>query len=535
MGSGTGNAGGTTQINLSLTSVSGAAPSALQFKLGYAATSVANVSLAPGAAAGSAGKTLDCVTESAGLISCLLYGINSNVLSNGVVATVGVQLALSPGSTVPLQLSEIAATDDSGEAISSTGSSGSIAVNSVTPTLSSVLCTPSALISAGNVRCGVTLSGVTSSPMTVTLKSNDSLVQVPQSITVAANASGAQFVAAARPFTQVASAVLTASANGVTKSTRLQLLVVVTESVSGNLGVTSGGSRATVTLGTSSGKVLQTVGSQQNGNYAFTGVAPGTAVVTPTEAGVTFSPLSRVVTVGNANLAGTNFVSQVNGSTGTITVDAKVSADQEAARNVVVVRSLSTHATDELLLALISTDQTSSSRVVVDEVTGAGLTWTRVARANRQSGTSEIWRAFAPKKLTNVQVIAKLSQSAVSSLSVVTFTGVQTAGTGGSGAIGAVGVGYDSSGNPSASLKTTKNGSLVIGVGNDYDNAILRTPLPGQVMVHQDLSSTGDTYWTQILASTVPLAGTIIRLGDSAPNSDQYNMAICEVLPAGVN
>jgi len=50
-------------------------------------------------------------------------------------------------------------------------------------------------------------------------------------------------------------------------------------------------------------------------------------------------------------------------------------------------------------------------------------------------------------------------------------------------------------GMPAASLLTTRAGSLVLGVGNDWDNAIARTVGTGQVLVHQDLASVGDTYW----------------------------------------
>jgi Domain of unknown function (DUF1929) len=36
-----------------------------------------------------------------------------------------------------------------------------------------------------------------------------------------------------------------------------------------------------------------------------------------------------------------------------------------------------------------------------------------------------------------------------------------------------------------------------MGVGNDFDNAISRTPGAIQSVVHQDLTSAGDTYWVQ--------------------------------------
>jgi hypothetical protein len=72
--------------------------------------------------------------------------------------------------------------------------------------------------------------------------------------------------------------------------------------------------------------------------------------------------------------------------------------------------------------------------------------------------------------------------------------------------------------------------SLVIGVGNDWDSAISRTPGPNQTVVHQYLSTTGDTYWVQEATSLSP-AGTLVTVNDTAPTTDRYNLSICEILP----
>jgi hypothetical protein len=51
-------------------------------------------------------------------------------------------------------------------------------------------------------------------------------------------------------------------------------------------------------------------------------------------------------------------------------------------------------------------------------------------------------------------------------------------------------------------------------------------------MVHQLLSSNGDTYWVQRQTATTPLSGTSVTINDTAPTGDRYNLAICEILPA---
>jgi hypothetical protein len=215
-----------------------------------------------------------------------------------------------------------------------------------------------------------------------------------------------------------------------------------------------------------------------------------------------------------------------------VTLDARVSQDQNSASGTVASPKFSTVSGNELLLAFISTDDVSSPNITVKSVTGAGLTWSLVVRTNTQSGTSEIWRSFAPSVLTSASISVQLSQSVVSSLTVMTFSGVNTSGTNGSGAIGAVGSGNANPGAPAASLVTTQNNSVVVGVGNDYDNAIARTPASGQAIVHQSLASSGDTYWVQWQNSPVAAKGSKFTLSDTAPSGDRYNLSLCEVVPA---
>src|SRR5262249_50295083 len=118
---------------------------------------------------------------------------------------------------------------------------------------------------------------------------------------------------------------------------------------------------------------------------------------------------------------------------------------------------------------------------------------------------------------------------------VMTFTGVDTSGTNGSGAIGAIGTGNAGSGAPTASLTTTRNGSWVVGVGADFEGPLARTPGPNQTIVHQDLQNLApayDTFWVQMQNAPTPLSGTTITINDTAPTTHDYNLSICEVLPA---
>jgi hypothetical protein len=176
-----------------------------------------------------------------------------------------------------------------------------------------------------------------------------------------------------------------------------------------------------------------------------------------------------------------------------------------------------------LLVAFAGSDgpSYSSQRVTIS---GAALPWTRVQRANRQWGTSEIWMARATTALADVRVRSRQAATGYrQSLTVVVFTGAS--GTGASAAA------HGSTGAPRVSLVTTKPSSLVYGVGNDWDHAIARTLGANQVMVHQWVDTyTGDTYWVQAWASVVATP-TAVTLSTTAPTYDRWNLAAVEIVP----
>jgi Concanavalin A-like lectin/glucanases superfamily/Domain of unknown function (DUF1929)/Bacterial Ig domain len=208
-------------------------------------------------------------------------------------------------------------------------------------------------------------------------------------------------------------------------------------------------------------------------------------------------------------------------------IDVKVFTDRSTSVTSLASPSFSTVSENELLLAFVGADGPLGTVQTVKTVSGAGLTWTLVVRANGQPGTSEIWRAFAPAPLANVTVTATLSQSAAASLTVLSFTGVDPNVTGG---IGATGRQSAASGAAAASLVTTRGNSWVFGVGSDWDQALARAVPPDQTLAHQYLATVGDTYWVQHTIAATPAGGTTVTIADTAPTTDRYNLAVCEVL-----
>jgi hypothetical protein len=150
-----------------------------------------------------------------------------------------------------------------------------------------------------------------------------------------------------------------------------------------------------------------------------------------------------------------------------------------------------------------------------------------VQRAATARGVAEIWTATAPTVLTNVTVTSTQSVAVVAgapvnqSLTVVAFSGAS--------GVGASNIGGAASGAPSVSLVAQSAGSLVYGVGNDFDRAVARTIPAGQTKLHEFFAPTGDTFWVQSANSPTTAAGATVTLNATAPTTDQWNFAVVEL------
>jgi chitodextrinase len=228
-------------------------------------------------------------------------------------------------------------------------------------------------------------------------------------------------------------------------------------------------------------------------------------------------------------LAGAIFASGADAAG--LAVDQLVTVNQGTAAKTVVSPAFSTTASNELLLAFVTSDgPTASGAQTFATVTGGGLTWQLRRRANAQYGTSEIWQAVAASPLTAAKVTAtRLTGSYQGAMTVVSFTGADTttqgATAGASAATGAM----------SVSLTTTRPGAWVWGAGSDWDNATARTVGANQTKVSEYLAPAGDTFWAQRQTAPTATAGTSVALNDTAPTTDRWNFAAAEVLPAGTD
>jgi hypothetical protein len=203
-----------------------------------------------------------------------------------------------------------------------------------------------------------------------------------------------------------------------------------------------------------------------------------------------------------------------------ITEDFTLSVDGSGA---MTTPTFNTSVNGELLVAFVAYDGPASSPQTAT-VNGGGLSWTLAKRSNSQAGTSEIWTALAGNAPATLTVTSQPGSgtSFHGSLTLIAFTNASGPGI--------VGQAAATTGAPDIFLPGVSAGNWVFAVGNDWDGAIGRTPVNGQVLVHQRLDTQlSDTYWVQSTA-TPSTANALVDIHDSAPTTDRWNYAAVEIV-----
>ena len=132
-----------TNVDVGVNLATGAsAVSSLQFDLTFTTSRISYVSATTGAAAGAAGKDAITGSTSSGA-RVVVFGLNQNALGAGPVAIVRLMIpAGSAAGTVTVGISSVAGSGPDGQAVSVTGTSGSVTVNmpadTAPPVISSV-------------------------------------------------------------------------------------------------------------------------------------------------------------------------------------------------------------------------------------------------------------------------------------------------------------------------------------------------------------------------------------------------------------
>ena len=125
-------AGGTVALDLTLTSPTGGEPAGIQWDLTYSATDVVSINAVATGTAVTVGKSINC-SSSSGRYRCLLAGLNSSLIQNGVVAVVTVTIATGVASTT-IGVTNTQGATLNGHALSISGTGGTVTAPAL-PTL----------------------------------------------------------------------------------------------------------------------------------------------------------------------------------------------------------------------------------------------------------------------------------------------------------------------------------------------------------------------------------------------------------------
>jgi len=184
------------------------------------------------------------------------------------------------------------------------------------------------------------------------------------------------------------------------------------------------------------------------------------------------------------------------------------------------------------LVAFVSADgpQNVGAGGQASTISGGGLTWTLVARANLQFGDAEIWTADAPAALAGAAITSTLLRHRTGSdyihlVRLVAFTGVSGIGASNAASGQTVAV-------ASVSLNAQAAGSVIYAVGEDWTNGVTRAFPAGQVQDVQMVGADLDTFWVQRTSAPIAAAGAITFTATSATQAapgDRWNFAIIEL------
>jgi uncharacterized protein (TIGR03437 family) len=236
-------------------------PAGLQWALAFAAGSVANISVAPGAGAIAAGKSIACY-QASGTYSCVAAGLNSNSMLTGLLAKMTVTFAPAYKGLVSFGVSNTGGVTADGTALSVSGKGAAIIVYGLT----SLVCSPATVSSASSTNCTVGMSpAAPGGGAKIFLSSNSPALVVPSAVIMPAGATTAIFAAHTGHVSAKRSATVTATYSGSSQSTR----VAIGSGRSHPRMLSCG--QATLTAGNSTACTLTLSGEDEAGEFIVSG------------------------------------------------------------------------------------------------------------------------------------------------------------------------------------------------------------------------------------------------------------------------
>jgi hypothetical protein len=222
---GTAVAGGTGYANISITSPSSTSePSSLEWTLSYPTSVVSAPKVTAGGATTAAGKSLSCTTGT-GQVRCIVWGLNTNSIANGILASTSFAVSATAPATSMLGLTGLTAVSGPGKSIATTESAGTLTISPAAK-ISTLTCTSTSVVSLGKDTCTVTLASKAIEAVTVALGlgTGSAKVTIPASTIVWAGSTTSSFTVTAGQVATNSTAILAASLNGSSRTDTLSLL-----------------------------------------------------------------------------------------------------------------------------------------------------------------------------------------------------------------------------------------------------------------------------------------------------------------------
>ena len=190
--------------------------------------------------------------------------------------------------------------------------------------------------------------------------------------------------------------------------------------------------------------------------------------------------------------------------------DFSVHVDQRRADGSVRTPKLRTTKPGELLLAYVAADGSAGRPQSVTGITGGGLAWTLVQRENTVRGTSEVWQAYATRKVRKARVEVDLAEQGRSVS--VTVAGFSRAGS----RVGSSAHAAGTTSAPRVTVTPRAPGSVVWAVGRVAGSRYHPEPVRGQQVVHaKTFTSPRAGSWTQRTRAAVE-AGADVTITNEA-------------------
>jgi hypothetical protein len=190
VGSASAIAGEPGSTNISLVTTSGNAPASLEWTLTYPSSVLSGLSFVASPAVAAAGKSISCTTVVTGT-ECILWGLDTTAIPNGVIATANFNVSASATGSLAIGITGASASSATGMALGTNGLGTALDVVQ----LSTLVCSPQTLLTPGTASCTVTLTAAPTSAVALPLGDIVSAAQVtmPTSITVPEGATSATF------------------------------------------------------------------------------------------------------------------------------------------------------------------------------------------------------------------------------------------------------------------------------------------------------------------------------------------------------